>query len=51
MRQLVERRLYASVEDVPPYEWKTPLQRSIQILKRHRDVMFRDEPRRAPRSQ
>jgi hypothetical protein len=44
IRQLVEQRLYASVEDVPPYEWKTPLQRSIQILKRHRDVMFLDNP-------
>jgi hypothetical protein len=48
MRQLVERRLYASVEDVPPYEWKTPLQRSIQILKRHRDVMFHENPGVAP---
>lgn len=44
MRRLVEQRLYASVEAVPPYEWKTPLQRSIQLLKRHRDVMFRDNP-------
>ena len=44
LRQLVERRLYASVDDVPPYEWKTPLQRSIQILKRHRDVMFQKNP-------
>lgn len=32
----------ARVEDIPPYEWKTVLQRSIQILKRHRDVMFSD---------
>jgi hypothetical protein len=32
----------ATVEDVPPYEWKTTLQRSIQLLKRHRDVMFSD---------
>jgi hypothetical protein len=48
IRHLVERRLYASVEDVPPYEWKTPLQRSIQILKRHRDVMFLDNPGLAP---
>jgi hypothetical protein len=48
LRQLVERRLYASVEDVPPYEWKTPLQASIQILKRHRDVMFRDDPSAGP---
>lgn len=41
---LVEKRAYASVDDVPAYEWRTPLQRAIQILKRHRDVMFRDQP-------
>lgn len=38
----------STVEDVPPYEWRTPLQRSIQILKRHRDVMFRATPDLAP---
>jgi hypothetical protein len=48
MRQLVKGRQYASVEDVPPYEWKTPLQRSIQILKRHRDVMFLENPDARP---
>lgn len=48
LRALVEMRMFASVEDVPPYEWKTPLQRSIQLLKRHRDVMFRDTPELAP---
>lgn len=47
-RLLAENRLKASVEDVPPYEWKTTLQRSIQLLKRHRDVMFRDNPDLAP---
>ena len=36
------------VEDVPAYEWKTPLQRSIQLLKRHRDVMFLQAPSLAP---
>lgn len=45
---LHEGRLRASVEDVPPYEWKTTLQRSIQILKRHRDVMFRKHRELAP---
>ena len=40
--QLVMERAYASVDEVPSYEWKTPLQRSIQLLKRHRDVMFKD---------
>jgi hypothetical protein len=44
----VEQRLYASIETVPPYEWKTPLQRSVQLLKRHRDVMFRDNPSVGP---
>jgi hypothetical protein len=48
MRHLVESRAYATVDDVPVYEWKTPLQRSIQLLKRHRDVMFIDNPDIAP---
>jgi hypothetical protein len=48
LRALVEMRKFASVEEVPPYEWKTPLQRSIQLLKRHRDVMFREMPELAP---
>jgi hypothetical protein len=48
LRQLVESKSYATVDDVPPYEWKTPLQVSIQLLKRHRDVMFVDTPDLAP---
>jgi hypothetical protein len=45
---LVANQAYASIDDVPPYEWKTPLQRSIQILKRHRDVMFQTDPDQKP---
>ncbi len=30
----------ASVEDIPEYTVRTPLQSAIQILKRHRDMMF-----------
>ena len=45
---IAEGKAFATVEDVPPYEWKTTLQRSIQILKRHRDVMFFDAPEIAP---
>lgn len=30
----------ASTEDIPEYKVKTPLQRAIQILKRHRDMRF-----------
>jgi hypothetical protein len=50
MANLVENRAYASIDDVPPYEWKTILQRCIQILKRHRDVMFKDTPEWKPLS-
>ena len=32
--------IYASVDDVPDQLVRTTLQRSIQIMKRHRDVMF-----------
>lgn len=48
VRTVSEGRAKAAVEDVPPYEWKTPLQRSIQLLKRHRDVMFLKEPALEP---
>ncbi len=30
----------AKVDDIPTYKWRTPLQRCVQILKRHRDIMF-----------
>ncbi len=35
--------IYASVESVPANRIKTPLQSAIQILKRHRDIMFGDK--------
>jgi len=34
------QRVFASVEDVPDQLVKTPLQRGIQLLKRHRDQRF-----------
>lgn len=40
---LVANGAYASVDEVPTWDWKTPLQRAIQILKRHRDVMFQND--------
>ena len=43
-RMLLAESLMANVEDVPEYKVKTPLQQSIQILKRHRDIMFADNP-------
>lgn len=32
--------LRANIEDVPDYKIRTPLQRSVQLLKRHRDFYF-----------
>lgn len=31
----------ASIDTLPFYQWKTPLQSAIQLLKRHRDTMFK----------
>lgn len=38
----------ASVEEIPSYAVKTPLQQAVQILKRHRDVMFAGRPEHKP---
>lgn len=38
----------ASIDELPAYRWKTPLQRSVQLLKRHRDVMFDADPDAKP---
>jgi len=47
MRVIFEQRkaalaesIRANVEDVPDYKVRTPLQRAVQILKRHRDIYF-----------
>jgi hypothetical protein len=48
LEEMVTNRSYASIEEIPPYEWKTVLQRAIQILKRHRDVRFKDDATYAP---
>jgi hypothetical protein len=38
----------AKIDDLPAYRWKSPLQAAIQLLKRHRDVLFEKERDRAP---
>lgn len=46
--RLLEKRAFearaATIDELPAYKWKTPLQRSVQLLKRHRDQMFADNP-------
>ncbi|NJK90494.1 MAG: nucleotidyltransferase [Blastochloris sp.] len=50
--QLLEKRAFeakvAKMDDLPAWKWKSPLQQCIQILKRHRDVMFKNNPDRKP---
>ena len=44
IRNSLAESIQRQVEDVPEYKVKTPLQRAIQILKRHRDIMFENNP-------
>jgi hypothetical protein len=41
-------RITASVDEIPDYKVKTPLQRAIQLLKRHRDCMFAEDGEHKP---
>lgn len=34
------RTMYASIEEIPTYFYKSSLQRTIQFIKRHRDIYF-----------
>lgn len=39
-RQLFAKKNNVEIDKIPLYRIKTPLQRAIQLLKRHRDVMY-----------
>ena len=51
-KELMEERAFsakaAKVDDLPARKWKSPLQQAVQILKRHRDVMFSEHSDGAP---
>lgn len=42
-RMVLAKAISAKAEDVPEYKVKTTLQRSIQLLKRHRDIVFKND--------
>lgn len=44
------KRIYAKIEEVPEYKIKTDLQRIVQILKRHAEVMFENNMKFKPSS-
>lgn len=37
-----------SIDEFPTYKWKTTLQQAIQLLKRHRDLMYKNNPDSKP---
>ena len=47
-RAAIAKALQASVEDVPEWRVKTPLQRAVQLLKRHRDFVFQADTENRP---
>lgn len=47
-RAAYAKRYQMSIEEVPEYEVKTPLQRVVQILKRHRDIYFQNNLQNRP---
>lgn len=49
-RLMEARAELRKADEVPVYEWKTPLQVAVQILKQHRNAMFSEEPGEAPPS-
>ena len=46
--EMRNKGITANVEDIPTYRVRTPLQSAIMILKRHRDVMFENDPTNKP---
>lgn len=50
MESLAQQARAAEVDKLPTYRWKSPLQRCIQLLKRHRDMFFSDDPDGKPAS-
>lgn len=50
---IAEKRVFAAknnteIEKVPTYKMRTPLQKAIQLLKRHRDICFKNDSENAP---
>ena len=48
LNEMLAEGVTASIEDVPVYRVRTPLQSTIMILKRHRDTMFAADPENKP---
>lgn len=49
-RRVAKERASVSIDEIPAYKNKTPLQAAVQLLKRHRDMRFRDRRELRPSS-
>ena len=47
-REALARAADAAIEDIPEWRVRTPLQRAVQLLKRHRDLRFATDPDNRP---
>jgi len=47
---MLAEKFQMKAEELKEYKVKTPLQKTIQILKRHRDIMFENNPEQKPSS-
>ncbi len=47
-RQVMAKAYKSDVEAIPESSVKTPLQRGVQLLKRHRDIYFENDPEDQP---
>jgi hypothetical protein len=47
-RAALAKALQVTIDEVPEWQVKTPLQRAVQILKRHRDVYFEHDRENKP---
>ena len=47
-RSALAKSMSVDIQDVPEWLVRTPLQRAVQMLKRHRDIHFRDDLEKRP---
>lgn len=50
LKESYAKKFYKKVEEIPDYKIKTALQRIVQLLKRHAEVMFEDDIEHKPSS-
>lgn len=50
MESIALQAKMAKIDKLPAYRWKSALQRAVQLLKRHRDITFSNDPDGKPAS-